>query len=108
MCHTNIRSLKAHIGELTDYFNSLSQEFSVIGLSVTWLTELNFDIYIYNIARYTRCSKFRVGKIGGGVSLFISNGIEFRLRDYISGIHEHTESPFIEIDKNLHEKILVL
>ena len=25
LCHTNIRSLKAHIGELTDYFNSLSQ-----------------------------------------------------------------------------------
>ena len=93
LCHTNIRSSKAHISELTDCVNYLSQEFSVTGLSETWLTELDFDIY--NIAEYTQCSKFRVGKIGGGVSLFMRNGIEFQLRYDISGIHEHTESLFI-------------
>ena len=55
LCHINIKNLKAGISELTDYFNSFSQEFSVIGLGETWLTELNFDIY--NIAGYTQCFK---------------------------------------------------
>ena len=40
-------------------------------------------------------------KIRDGASLFIRNGIEFRLRDDISGISEHTESLLIEVDNKI-------
>ena len=44
MFHMNIRSLPKHFDELQQYLNVLKYDFSVIGISETWLGENNADI----------------------------------------------------------------
>ena len=45
MIHVNIRSLPAHILELESYTELLCRKFTVIGITETWLTELNNSLY---------------------------------------------------------------
>ena len=55
MCHINIRSLKANVGSFETCLANLNFEFTVIGVSETWLRD-NCDLYNldgYLLQRYT-------------------------------------------------------
>ena len=43
--HLNIRSIPSNLSKLTQYLSNLNVCFDIIGLSETWLTETNKDIY---------------------------------------------------------------
>ena len=45
MFHMNIKSLPKHFDELQQYLNVLKYDFSVIGISETWLSENNAGLY---------------------------------------------------------------
>ena len=48
MFHMNIKSLPRHFDELQQYLDMLEYDFSLIGISETWLNENNVDLYDLN------------------------------------------------------------
>ena len=45
LCHINIRSMKANLTSFEICLQNLEFEFSVIGITETWLTDSNSDLY---------------------------------------------------------------
>ena len=98
LCHINIRSMKANLTSFEKCFKNLEFEFSVIGITETWLTDSNSDVY--NINGFNFVETHRTGKSGGGVGIFLRNNILYQLRSDLTLNNEFSESLFIEIDKH--------
>ena len=76
--HSNIRSSQAHINDIECYVENLNVQFSFIGFSETWETEMSIN----NMPGYNRYSCIRPHKRrGGGVSLYIKQNIPFKIRE---------------------------
>lgn len=94
--HLNIQSIVNKFDDFKAYLNSLEHEFSVIGLSETWLNssnEMNFPL-----PNYSNTGMVRKNKQGGGVSLYITKSFQFRERpDLAINIKDVIESQVIEI-----------
>ena len=73
MLHINIRSIQNKINEYDCYMSLLHQKFSIIGVSETWLTEETYGLYEFE--DYSHTGLYREGKKGGGVSIFVREGI---------------------------------
>ena len=78
----NCRSLPKIFDKLECSLKSLHYKFDCIGLTETWLKEME-STDIYNMNGYTFLSKPRTNKRGGGggVGMFVSSGLNFKLRD---------------------------
>ena len=77
----------------------LKQQFSVIGITETWISDANHSLYEFD--DYSHVSLYRKDKSGGGVSLFIRNGISYFTRQDLDKIDELIECIFIEVDKDI-------
>ena len=96
LLHHNIRSAPKNLEQLMLYIKSLDFQFTVIGLSETWLNESTKDLY--GIPNYVSINECRQDKRGGGVSLFIQNSVQFNVRTDLNQFNENIESIFIEMD----------
>ena len=94
--HLNVRSLPKNQCDLVNYLNTLNTEFSVIGLSETWLNTNNCTLY--DIDNYDHVCQYRQNKKGGGVSLFIKSDITYKVIDPLKVNDEFMECIFVEID----------
>ena len=81
------------------YLDNLAVKFSIIGLSETWLTEYNYDLY--NIDGYNSVHAYRSNRTGSGVSIMIKNDIIFTERHDIAVFNEYIECIFIELQRNI-------
>src|SRR6056300_434339 len=101
--HVNIRSIPANLDKLEQYLNTLKFKFPIIGISETWLTDINHTLY--NIDGYIFCDQYRKHKKGGGVGIFVKNNVDFFIREDLSRTeHSHIfESMFIEIVKHVFQ-----
>ena len=97
--HVNIRSLQNKFADLDGYLSVLKQQFSVIGITETWISDANHSLYEFD--DYSHVSLYRKDKSGGGVSLFIRNGISYFTRQDLDKIDELIECIFIEVDKDI-------
>merc|ERR1711895_125947 len=70
-------------------------EFSIIGISKTWLTANNESCY--NISGYNSEHLYRNSERGGGVSIFIKANIKYKRRTDLDIINNNIEAIFIEI-----------
>ena len=98
LVHLNIRSMQKNMSNFKVFLNNLSIQFTVTGLSETWINANNVDTctpYGYN----HECN-YRQNRSGGGVSLLISNSIQYNLRSDLKLFNEYIETIFIEIDKS--------
>ena len=77
----NIRSLPHNLVKLTDYLSCLNIKFSVIGISETWLNDSSHSV---DISGFKFLHKYRQNRTGVGVLLYISNDLEFKLREDLS------------------------
>ena len=102
LCHINIRSMKANLTSFEICLQNLEFEFSVIGITETWLTDSNSDLY--NINGFNFVETHRTGRSGGGVGIFLRNNILYQIRSDLTLNNEFIESIFIEIDKDLFNK----
>ena len=68
----------------------------IIGLSETWLNETNKDVY--NLDGCNHIPLVRPDRIHGGVSLFISASISYRILKEISIVNKDIECLMTEID----------
>ena len=69
LLHLNARSLLKNFVKFTQLLDSSQHEFSAIGISETWLIDINED-YV-NIIGYRFISSNRVGRLGGGAGLYL-------------------------------------
>ena len=98
LLHLNIRSVPANFTSFLSYISNLNHNFSIIGLSETWLKQSN--ISAYGIDGYSHIGLTRSNAMGGGVSLLISDEFVFcELTEY-SMLTEHIECLFAKITNN--------
>lgn len=97
--HTNIRSIPKNLEELEKYLSLLHYEFTVIGISETWLNESNVSQYCIPNYRHEYLCR-QSGKKGGGVSLFVKTGIDFTRRHDLTFSENFCECLFVEISMN--------
>ena len=97
LCHVNIRSARKNLGAFENYLNILKHEFTVIGLTETWLNDNDFDLY--GLSGYKVIGRHRVNRTGGGVAVCIQDQVSFRERPDLSCFTEDFETVFIEIEK---------
>ena len=98
--HHNIRSLPGKVEELNAFLDSLKFKFKVIGLSETWLTNDNSELFHFD--GYKSIHRVRKGKRGGGVALYIDCNINYVSRqDLDICLSDVAESVFIEISKDV-------
>ena len=75
--HFNSRSLYANFKSIKDYLNKFKKPFNIIALSETWLCpEKGFD---FELNGYEFNYMNRRGKKGGGVALYIENGLNYKI-----------------------------
>ena len=85
------------MNEFGIYLQLLDHEFTIIGLTETWLNDYSCEIY--GINGYKSVEKHRSG-IGGGVALFIRDNLTFSKRNDLAHFDEDIESVYIEIGKD--------
>ena len=96
--HLNIRSIPSNLTKLIQYLSNINLNFDIIGLSETWLNETNKDVY--NLDGYNHIPLVRPDRIHGGVSLFISDLISYRILNEISIVNKDIECLMTEIELN--------
>ena len=95
LLHLNIRSPQFNGNKLTDLFERLNFTFFVFGISETWLDESSQSV---EIDGFDFIQKTRANIAGGGVGLFISNDVKFKLRNNFNFVNTDVpECQFIEI-----------
>ena len=97
--HHNIRSLPAHRLELEAFLESLSFEFTCVGLTETWLCDATCNLH--SVCGYNHVYNYRKARKGGGVSLLLKSDIMYYERTDLSYMNEYIESVFVEIDGSI-------
>ena len=92
----NIRSIRVNLQNFESYLQLLNIEFSVIGITETWLDDIS--CLLYTMPNYNFIENHRNNKSGGGVAIFLRDGIPFKQRTDLSVFNEYCESCFIEIE----------
>ena len=95
--HLNIRSIPQNLSKLTAYLCMLPLDFSIIGISESWLTESNKDCY--QISGYNSEHLCRKTKRGGGVSILIKTNVKYKRREDLDIMNDNAEAIFIEIKR---------
>ena len=97
-----------NLHKLTNLLLSLEFQFSVLGVSETWLNGC-CSAQLVNIDNYDFISKFRPNSHGGGVGLYVWNNQDFKLHGDLELIDiDFAESLFIEIRKPRGRNIVVV
>ena len=103
--HCNARSLSKSFDKINDLLSSLKFEFSIIGISETWLNASSPPLFTmggYNLVR-----KDRPEGRGGGVLLYISDKLSFKVREDLSFSSQSAELLCIEVDLPAEKNFIV-
>ena len=76
--HLNIRSIYKNRSRFTDWLHGLDITFSAIGITETWLQDVD---HMVDIAGYNFIHNHRRNRIGGGVGLYLSDELQFKHRN---------------------------
>ena len=74
-----MKSLPKHFDDLELYIDSFDFRFSIIWVTETWLDEYKYEMY--NMCNYDSVHRYRNGKKGGGVSVYIHDKVPFIIRE---------------------------
>ena len=99
--HLNIRSINKNFDNFKLFLSSLNYCFSIICFSETWLNDRNVDNSNYKLPNYISIHQIRTHSRGGGVSIYIHKGFEFKIRNDLSINCKDVESLGVEL---LHDK----
>jgi hypothetical protein len=94
----NIRSLPKNYRQLNILLDILDIQFHTISLTETWLKEHNKDLY--EIEGYTHEPQLREGKDGGGVSIYVKNNINYKIRSDLNVTSHDYQFLWLELDKS--------
>ena len=77
------------------YIPNLKHNFTGIAMLETWIKYMN--VVVYSIDGYSHVYDYRHERAGGGVSLFMKEGIEYVRRNDLSVFNQDIESLFVEM-----------
>ena len=95
--HVNIRSIPKNLCSFLHYIDMLNLNFTVIGMSETWLYDAN--VHCFGIESYNHFFQYRKERRGGGVSLFIHKKLSAKCREDLNVKQSFMEAIFVEIPK---------
>ena len=98
LCHLNIRSIRKNLGAFESFIDTLQYEFPIIGLTETWLSDHDNDLY--NITGFNMIENHRSEKSGGGVAICVKESIDYNSRADLGIFNDLVESIYIEIDRS--------
>jgi hypothetical protein len=101
----NIRSLNGNFEKLQECIKSLQCEFTVIGISETHLKDKPND-YL-NLPGYTLEYTNRIGQEKGGVCMYVSDKLNYKLRKDLCIANTNYESCFIEIEMGKQKNVII-
>ena len=104
LLHLNIRSPQFNGNKFTDLFERPNFTFSVIVISETWFDESSQSV---EIDGFDFIRKPRANIASGGVGLFISNDLKFKLGNNLQFYIDVPEYQFIEIIRPGEKKPLL-
>ena len=103
--HLNLRSLNNKADNLQNYLSSLDQEFSVIALTETWLSDKH-KLSSFKLPGYQDpVFENRTGKDGGGVAFHVKDDMSFIPRKDLQ--MNEAESLFIEVNLKGNKRIII-
>ena len=94
--HFNLRSAPKNLCHVEDYLDCLDFSFPIVAASETWFNDSTVDLY--ELRGYQQENNYRENRRGGGVSIFIRDGIEYKLRPDLDIYNDAIETIFIEIE----------
>jgi hypothetical protein len=103
--HVNCRSIAKNFNEILNLLHPIKSPVMAIAVTETWLTTDNH--HLYKIPGKKFISQPRINKVGGGTGLFISDEIEFILRNDLCRNQPEIECLFIELPQ-LSKKNFIL
>jgi len=92
----NIRSLSKNFPKLKECIESLNHNFTIIGLSETHLKDEPHTYY--NLPGYSMEYTNRINRDKGGVCMYISDNVKYKVRHDLCRATSNYESCFIEIE----------
>ena len=95
--HLNARSLSSKFLEIKDYLYTLQHEFSIYAFTETWFKDKPSQFF--NLPNYTLIQKHRVGRVGGGVCMYVKNDVIFKARPDLDFCTQSIDSLFIEVEQ---------
>ena len=98
LMHLNIRSIRKNHTNLDILLKTINHKFSIIGLTETWLKDYNTSLF--DLDGYAHEYIYRPVKQGGGVSMFISNDLNYKVRPDLGFSNNNIEMLWVEVDKN--------
>ena len=105
--HQNVRSIlkEGRKDEIDIMLNTINNPFHILAYTETWLKPEN--VGLVNFSEYEHVSNIRptdqffdMKEMGGGVSLFIKNNIQYKVREDLNIMSSYMETLFIEIPHN--------
>jgi len=97
LIHSNVRSFNANALDLFTMLDIPNIQFQVICLSETWFDDNSAKCA--SLRGYAHIDRVRENSKGGGVSIFIKEGLIYNVRSDLSIMRPFAESVFIEIDR---------
>ena len=94
----NIRSMPKNLSKLECYLENLNHKFTIHGFTESWIS--NHSAGLYGIKGYNVEHNYRKDRKGGGVSLLISDQVEYQLRDDLTIQNQYMETLFVELTNN--------
>jgi exonuclease III len=98
--HMNIRSTKKNFKDLQMMLSNLEHTFTCVALTETWLK--TYNAALFDIEGYTHEFITRETKLGGGISIYIRDDTNYKVRTDLNISTNDTEMLWIEID-NSHQ-----
>ena len=95
LMYLNVRSIPKNIDKLNNYLLSLDIQFSIIGLTETWLKETTSELY--KLPEYKSIYVTRPSRKGGGVSLYIHKNYDYVQQPDMNSMTELIECLFVEV-----------
>ena len=105
--HVNIRSINKNFTSLSTFLATISScRIDCIALTETWLYA-NSDTGIFDLPSFNFVHNPRLLKPGGGVGLYVNNGLRFKILPELSISCECLETIFVEIDQPNSKNITI-
>ena len=97
MCHLNLQGIQ-NLNAFQNYLHNIQHQFTVIGITETWLQ--NHNCNLYDMPGYALIECHRVTRMRGGVAIFLKDDVCYSIRTDLNHFDDVWESIFIEIDKD--------
>ena len=82
--HINARSLNNKMEEFGNFVRGLQFKFTTIVVTETWANNINESNFV--ISGYSYCGKPRIGSRGGGVAIYVKDGLDYTIRSDLDAL----------------------